>query len=339
MPDIRKEETKLKFQKRDFVIVPIPVSNPTLDTGLVVGGAYFYPQTEEQKARQPASVTGAAGFYSSNKSNGFVLGHQSYLAGNQWRIGGLIGYADLRLQLRRPGIGGGDTGFEWLIKGNLAAARVSRRVLGKWYAGILGRYIDFDQSFEFQLPTRGFALGAETRSAGLGIVATYDNRDKPINSYSGGIFEFKVLFNETALGSDDSYRTSRITWRSYHSMTSSTVLAWEVQGCKQSEGAPLWDSCRLDLRGFSATDYLGQSSASAQLETRWRFHKKWGAVAFAGGGYYNNSFNELRERDLIHSYGVGLRFMVQESQRINLRVDYARSNGSDAVYLSVGESF
>ncbi len=42
---------------------------------------------------------------------------------------------------------------------------------------------------------------------------------------------------------------------------------------------------------------------------------------------------------MIPSYGIGLRFMVLESQRINMRLDYGRSNGSDAVYLSVGEAF
>lgn len=41
LPDIREYESKLEFQKRNFVVVPIPMSNPTLDTGLVLGGAYF----------------------------------------------------------------------------------------------------------------------------------------------------------------------------------------------------------------------------------------------------------------------------------------------------------
>ena len=48
-PDIREDETELKLQRGDFVAVPIPLSNPTLGSGLVAGAAYFYPQTEEQK--------------------------------------------------------------------------------------------------------------------------------------------------------------------------------------------------------------------------------------------------------------------------------------------------
>ena len=47
-PDIREDETGLKLQRGDFVAVPIPLSNPTLGSGLIGGAAYFYPQTEGQ---------------------------------------------------------------------------------------------------------------------------------------------------------------------------------------------------------------------------------------------------------------------------------------------------
>lgn len=49
------------------------------------------------------------------------------------------------------------------------------------------------------------------------------------------------------------------------------------------------------------------------------------------------ALRDLREREAIPSYGIGLGFMVLESQRINMRRDYGRSNGSDAVYLNLCE--
>ena len=63
-------------------------------------------------------------------------------------------------------------------------------------------------------------------------------------------------------------------------------------------------------------------------------------VAFAGAGRVYDSLGGNGEDETIPSYGVGLRWMVLESQRINVRVDYARSSdGSDAWYLSVMEAF
>ncbi|MDH3804534.1 MAG: outer membrane protein assembly factor [Gammaproteobacteria bacterium] len=338
IPDIRDDELKLKLQKRNWVIVPIPVSNPTLDTGLVVGGAYFYPQTEAQKMVQPASVTGAGGFYSSNKSSAFAIAHQSYFSEDKWRIGGIVGHADVKLDLSTPGTGGGPS-VDWLVKGELFAAGVSRKIAGKWYAGVVARYADMQQTFGIATPSDEFNIDLETVAVGLGINAEYDNRDKPFNSYTGRKFKFSAVTNSEGLGSDDTYQSYSASYASYHLIRPSLVLAWELQGCSKSDEAPLWDACRLDLRGFSATDYLGRLSVSGQVEVRWKFHRKWGAVAFAGSGYYRDAFSEVREREAIPSYGIGLRFMVLESQRINMRLDYGRSTDSDAVYLSVGEAF
>jgi len=40
-PDLREDDTILKLQKHDFVVVPVPIVTPTIGSGLVVGGAYF----------------------------------------------------------------------------------------------------------------------------------------------------------------------------------------------------------------------------------------------------------------------------------------------------------
>jgi hypothetical protein len=62
-------------------------------------------------------------------------------------------------------------------------------------------------------------------------------------------------------------------------------------------------------------------------------------VAFLGGGLSERNYTDLREDNLIPSYGVGIRGMVLQSQRINMRLDYARSDGQDAIYLGVTEAF
>ena len=151
--------------------------------------------------------------------------------------------------------------------------------------------------------------------------------------------ELSILANGESLGSDDTYEAYSVSYASYHSVSPSMVVAWEAQVCHRSDGTPLWDACVIDLRGFPATYYIGRSTASAQVEARWRFYRRWGAVAFAGGGYYSNVFDRILDRELIPSYGVGLRYMVLESHRVNLRLDYGRSNGEDAAYLGVTEAF
>jgi len=67
--------------------------------------------------------------------------------------------------------------------------------------------------------------------------------------------------------------------------------------------------------------------------------ERWGMVGFAGRGYAKELLNQGNAREWIPSYGVGIRFMVLKSKRINLRLDFARSTDSDAVHFAVGEAF
>ena len=101
----------------------------------------------------------------------------------------------------------------------------------------------------------------------------------------------------------------------------------------------LWGACTIKLRGFPATDFMGTGSMSGQLEGRWRLSQRWGLVGFAGAGYARDVYSEIDNREWIPSYGVGIRFMVLKSKRINMRLDYARSSDSDAIHFLVGEAF
>jgi hypothetical protein len=338
-PDIREDESSLKLQRGDFVVVPIPFSNPTLDTGLVAGAAYFYPQTEEQKKIQPASVTAAGAMYSSNTSKALALVQQNYWNNDKWRFTGAIGAADLRLSLLAPDETPDGQSLDWHVDGQFVFAKLARKVKGNWYGGFNLRNVIAKQDFESSTSTAGFDTGSDVRSTGLGVGVEFDSRDMPINTYSGRYFEADALFNDEALGSDNTYQSYSLAFRSYHEVHESVVLAWEMQGCQRAGSTPLWDACTIKLRGFDVTDYLGKTTVSGQLEARWQLNKRWGLAGFAGVGQYGNSYSGFREHEAIPSYGAGVRFLVLAAKRINLRVDYAMSRDSDAIHVSVGEAF
>ncbi len=338
-PDIREDETKLKVQRGNLVVVPIPLSNPTLGTGLVVGAAYFYPQTDAQKKQQPASLTAAGGLYTSNDSGAVVLAQQNYWRNDRWRFTGAIGAADLRLSLLPPDQELNGQSVDWRINGNFLFAKIARRLTGHWYMGFLTRMVDAEQEIEIDSSITNLDSGSDIRSVGLGFNLEYDSRDAPLNSYSGRHFKLDALFNDEVIGSNSTYQSYSAAFRSYHKLSDSLVIAWEMQGCERVGLTPLWDACTVKLRGFSATDYLGRVSASSQVEARWHMSERWGMVGFGGAGWIGDSFNGIGESEAIPSYGLGLRFMVLPAKRINIRIDYARSTDSDAVHLSVGEAF
>lgn len=344
-PDIREDESELKLQRGNLVVVPIPISNPTLDTGLVAGAAYFYGQTMEQQAAQPASLTALGGMVTNNDSRAFVIAQQNYWGRNRWRFTGAAGAADLTLTLPLSDGAGGVTDTTWNIDGAFLFAKVATRLWKDWYGGFQVRGISADQSFAARASSGeppvdpGFDVDPSVNSAGVGALFEYDDRDMPINTYRGRYFRLGVLFNDEGLGSDATYQNYAAEFRSFHTVSPDLVFAWEVDGCLRAGRVPLWDACMIALRGFPVTDYIGQSSLSAQAELRWRFAGRWGLAGFAGVGQTGRDFEDFQDEAAIPSYGIGLRYMVLPAKRVNLRVDFARSRDSEAVHVSVGEAF
>jgi len=339
--EIREDESRLKFQDGNFVAVPIPMSNPTLDSGLIAGTAYFYPQTEEQREAQPASVTGLGAMYTNNESKALVLLQQSYWRDDTWRVTGAIGAADIRLTLVPPEEANGGEGVDWRIKGAFLYARLSRRLGGNWYGGGLLRVVDTEQSIDIgSLADSGkFRSTPDVRAAGIGLTLEYDSLDLPTYPTAGSHLKAEALFNDETIGSSDTYQTYTLGYKAYYSLAKNLVLAWELQGCQKAGTTPLWDACRIPLRGFSAFDYLGTASVSGQAEARWRVYKRWGLVAFAGNGWAGSSFGASGENETVTSYGAGIRFEVLSAKRLNLRLDFAESDDNSAFYVSVGEAF
>jgi len=343
IPDLRNEDLKLKAQgkkDRDFLIVPIPMSSPTFGTGLILGGAYYYPQTAEQKEAQPASFTGGAIAYTDNKSWAGGVMQQNYFAEDTWRFNAVAAYADFKLELVAPDEETGESLLDWLVKGAILQTSLDRRIAGNWFLGASLRYLDIQQDLDLNTGLPDFNPDEAIKSPGLGLKLEYDSRDVPSNPYRGQRLEVKTIFADQKNMQNGSYQSYYARFRSYHLLSDPLVLAWEVNACLKEGRIPLWDTCRLTLRGFPITRYLSLQSIQAQAEVRWNFHKRWGMVAFAGAGRVKDSLDNHGEDETIPSYGIGLRWMVLKSQRINVRVDYARSNnGQSAWYLSVAEAF
>ncbi len=284
-------------------------------------------------------MTGAAGYYSENDSYAYGIAHKSYFGGDKWRIGGFVGAMDFELELWSPDDFPGAKTLDWLIEGQMGVFNVQRRIRGNWYGGINLRYLELEQSFELS-QFRSIEIGfPEVETLGAGVNLEHDSRDTQFNPYSGNLFSARYTYNTSPWGNNRDYEAADIGFSSYHKPWQKTVIAWELQGCYRTKQVPLWDACSVGLRGFSATRYLGTESASAQVELRRAFTEKWGGVVFAGAGYYENKVFESALDEYIPSYGLGVRYSVLPSQRINVRFDYARSDNSDAVYLSVTEAF
>ena len=77
---------------QDLIVAPIPISNPTIGTGLAVVVMPFY----HLGAGSPLSNTAVAAGVTSSGSWGLGAMQSTRLRGDQLRLDGLLAFADLR---------------------------------------------------------------------------------------------------------------------------------------------------------------------------------------------------------------------------------------------------
>jgi len=336
------ESAQATAREAQFTVVPIPLSDPTLGSGLVVAGMYFHAQTAEEAKVQPPTLTAAFAIATDNGSRIAGVAQASYWDADRWRFSGIAGYGHINLDFF--GAGSTDThenvSARWTVDATIVHPKLFRRFDDHWYAGAQLRYVDARQTFGTASGLT-IPLAEQITSVGAGLTIERDTRDNQFNAYSGSLFQFDALFNRAGLGGDADYNAITVRWRKYMSLSPTLVLAIDTRGCSRTGDVPLFDACFLQLRGFPVTRYVGNAMTMAQAEFRWRVAAPIGLVAFAGIGTVASRPGDLHidPASAPVGYGLGIRYMVLPSQRINLSVDLARGGGSNALYVSVTEAF
>lgn len=327
----------------DVVVAPIPISNPTIGTGLAVVVMPFYHLGKDS----PLSNTTLAAGYTSSGSWGVGAAQATRLRGDQIRIDGFLGYVDLRYRFFGVGTAAGSAGTSVPIvqKGYAFVPEVLTQVARSTFLGARLRVVRVETALDgspaaILEPLTGQSIFVS--STGLGPVAVFDTRDNEMNPASGVLVDFRGNFAERSFGSDVGYRTFSAAGN-YYRRTGPGVLALRGYACGVSDNTPLFDLCLFgsgsDLRGYEVGRYRDKSMLAFQGEYRFPLAGRFGAVAFAGSGKVARTFGEMGDEPDLWSVGVGLRWLASEKARVNLSIDIAQGRDGTAAYVYVREAF
>ena len=78
---------------------------------------------------------------------------------------------------------------------------------------------------------------------------------------------------------------------------------------------------------------------AAQMEYRKTLIGRLGAVAFIGFGDVANSIHDFKFKNLRVSAGLGLRFLLEKRERLNIRLDWGFGEDTNNYYLNIAEAF
>jgi len=180
--------------------------------------------------------------------------------------------------------------------------------------------------------------------SGLGPSLSLDGRDNVWSATRGWYLQATARFAGSDLGSDYTTQEYILDLRRYWPVGRNLVLAGQYLTTRLEGEPPFFLLPRLGgdsrLRGYRGGLYMDQTRALARLELR-RSHLwgRLGAVVFAGAGDVAPSPAKLTTSAELWSAGFGFRYMLDQKERLNLRLDFGFGNGDSGFYLSLGEAF
>lgn len=336
-------------RKFDYVIAPIPVVNPLLGTGLTLAGALLYRVNPNDNV-SPPSLSGVGGFYTSSESWAAAFVQKLYLKEDRYRISLGAGYFNLYYDFYGIGFGAGknDQNVSIEQEGNLFGGEILVRLSGRLYAGPFYRYLHTrtkpdgttrDELIAIGIPD--FQLDLDIGSLGLHV--QHDLRDNTFNPSKGHLFDLTAAFQGPSFGSDLSYQKYQASYNHYLGFSGPSVLAMRAAGCSAAGNVPFFDLCLLgaknDIRGYAVGRYQARTLLAGQVEYRRLLYKKFGGVVFGGVAQVGQNLDDFNSSNWLPGVGAGLRYLVSEIHKINLRVDLARGRDETSLYVSVGEAF
>ncbi|HEY4334311.1 MAG TPA: BamA/TamA family outer membrane protein [Puia sp.] len=180
--------------------------------------------------------------------------------------------------------------------------------------------------------------------SGVGLSLTYDTRNNAFSPNKGMMAQFYFDHFAPFFGSDYQYTNYVIDLRRFLRIYNEQVLALQVFGSFNVGETPLRSLSFLGgantMRGYYAGRYRDKNAAVIQAEYRVPLFWRVGAVGFADVGNVGPDLDYINFHHFKYSYGGGLRFALNQKEKLNLRLDYGIAKGSSqGFYLQLGEAF
>jgi outer membrane protein assembly factor BamA len=327
--DSKRIDGKVKF-------IPIPYLNYDRSMGFTVGAVpmlMFNPS--EKDTISPSSLIGGVATYATSKT-WFLMGFgMFYLSEDRWRITTAAGTGTVFFQfyLDNPAIG-------WIpyeSDATFAMVKVERRIYDKLYGGLRYMYADVITSTENLPITDTMTLH------GIGLNLSMDKRSNPYFPRSGYYTTLKYNDFPEWIGNEVASQKIEFDYNHYFSVRTDK----DVVAARFYTGVGLGDLSfnqqfivkSPDIRGYTQGAYRGDQMLSLQGEYRWNFHKRWGAVGFAGVASVFNAINDSDNGKLLPAIGTGIRFRAFQETNMSVGLDVAAGIDDWGMYFQIGEAF
>jgi len=325
--------------------LPVVFYTPETRFGFGASGLWFF-NFKNDSASTPRSSVSLGLAYTQNKQVLSYLPFNLFLKNRAYQLYGEIDYNKFFYNFY--GVGN-DQQPNYVERYGVEFPRLRITALKKlaphFYAGL--RYA-FDKFSLFKLDAAGqLAQGTIPGSkggfvSGFGVVTMYDSRDFVYYPSKGMWAELVVYHDDPATGSSFQYTRIAFDFSKYFHYKKN-ILALNAYSIYSNTDAPFFQMGLLGgqkkMRGFYEGRYRDNNVMIFQAE--YRRHLFWllGITVFGDVGQVAHRYDSFNAKDWRYTYGAGIRLMLDEKQKINLRIDFAVGNQKMLPYFTIAEAF
>jgi outer membrane protein assembly factor BamA len=338
--DSTRREKKLK-------IIPLPALFYTPETRLGFGSLTSGVFNLGDKATTRNSNVQVLGAYTLNKQIIFRTYNTIFTKDEQWAFNGELSYYDFPIFYY--GIGNDtdadfeeDLGYQVII----FRERMLRKLKPSFFAGVQYRYTNlYDLRFEpeFLIEDKPVLESQTGANSGFGVSFIYDNRDNVLNATKGLFIELSNFIHHSGIGSDFDYNRFTLDIRKFWPITDKAVIAAQYLGEFNDGEVPFREMALLGgesiMRGYYNGRFRDKQQMAIQTEYRQQILPWIGITAFGAVGDVADNMSNFSPSEFKWAAGAGLRFMVNKSDRLNIRIDYGIGENISGFYFAFAEAF
>ncbi|MEM9990403.1 MAG: BamA/TamA family outer membrane protein [Bacteroidota bacterium] len=337
-----------KERSYNLAAYPVLFYLPETRLGFGAAGITTFRFKGESESSRPSQVRLIAA-YTLNKQILFYLPYELYWQEENWLARGEVGY--YRYFYDFYGIGNDqptDYKEQFEVRFPRVRFNLQRLVAPNLYTGV--RYW-FD-NYNVTSVEEGGQLASDAITgggnggivSGLGWLSAYDSRDNIFYPTKGFFIETLAFFNKKALGSDFNFNRYTLDAVSYIGLPwKDHVIATNLYTGFITGDAPFNELMLVGgwrrARGYYEGRYRDNSMALVQAEYRFPLPWRFGAVVFGSLGQVADNYAELPSAPMRWNVGGGIRFMLNEEDRVNIRLDVGVGKETLGYYLTIGEAF
>jgi outer membrane protein assembly factor BamA len=325
-----------------WTVLPILFSSP--DTGFGVG---VLPQVLFRTAPDARTSNLRADLYYTQEGQSNVTVRAGmWWPGNRYRLGGKAQVRDWPSTFYGIGNTFADSLRESFVERSAqVSAELQRLVRPGVYAGVLAEFVH--RSMRDREPGGTLIQNVVTGSEGgqvlgAGVFLSFDTRDDVIYPTAGHLVRLDSRAYGRIAGADFGFTQHRLDARQYVWLYGPHVLAFHG-ALRVSTGAPpfqMLPGVGEVVRGYASDRFADRHLLAFQAEYRvaplvWRL----GLAVFAGAGQVAHDLSDFALDRFHLAGGVGLRFQIIPSERVNVRWDFGFGEDSSGDYLDLGEAF